>query len=162
MVNNVARTKYTKGFEIKDLTSLIIANKKFTDGVSRKQAEQKWKNNVENRSKIGNKPNRTNNNKMNLKPVGPQLSEEPMSIRLEDETKSQQKLVPPTPPRRQPLSPDQYSREISKSDLRNQRVIGEEQVNSEVEIKKSNDGTEPLSIDLDIEPKKNRRFLGIF
>jgi hypothetical protein len=55
MVDDVKRKKKLingGGPEIKDLNSLIIANKKFTDGVSRKRAEDKWKKNVDNRSKV--------------------------------------------------------------------------------------------------------------
>lgn len=38
MVNNVKQKKLTRGITINNLASLIVANKKFTDGASRKKA----------------------------------------------------------------------------------------------------------------------------
>ncbi len=52
MVNNVKQKKLTRGITINNLASLIVANKKFTDGASRKKAEEKWKATVDSRSKV--------------------------------------------------------------------------------------------------------------
>lgn len=55
MVDNVKKKKLTKGLSINNFNSIIVANKKYTDGVSRKKAQEKWNNNVSNRSKVEKK-----------------------------------------------------------------------------------------------------------
>lgn len=55
MVDNVKKKKLTKGLSINNFNSIIVANKKYTDGASRKKAQEKWNNNVSNRSKVEKK-----------------------------------------------------------------------------------------------------------
>lgn len=44
--------KVAPGIRINNINSIILATKKYAGGVSRKKAEDKWKKNVDNRSKV--------------------------------------------------------------------------------------------------------------
>lgn len=59
VVNNVKQKKFTKGIEVKNLNSLILANKKLTDDATRRKQKEKWNKLVESQSKIEKKGNKS-------------------------------------------------------------------------------------------------------